>query len=131
MPRIDSRLVYVDHVVGCGSKLFAAICASDLEGIVAKWKYGRYHSDGCTTSWLKVRNPHYSQIAGRPELFGARKADARSKSAKPVLCCGIAGAAIGAVKHHASMALRPLVRPRNRQLPAAAFLYLTGMMHSK
>ena len=45
---------------------------SDLEGIVAKWKHGRYHSDGCTTSWLKVRNPQYSQMAGRPELFGAR-----------------------------------------------------------
>jgi hypothetical protein len=29
----------------------------DLKGIVAKWKRGRYHSDGQTTSWLKLRNP--------------------------------------------------------------------------
>ena len=42
MPRIDSRLVYLDHVVGRGVDLFAAVCARDLEGIVAKWKHGRY-----------------------------------------------------------------------------------------
>jgi ATP-dependent DNA ligase len=76
----------MDHVVGCGSKLFAAICASDLEGIVAKWKYGRYHSDGCTMSWFKIKNPHYSQLDGRAHLFAARKPGSRSKSATPVLC---------------------------------------------
>jgi bifunctional non-homologous end joining protein LigD len=86
MPRINSRLVYMDHVVGRGVDLFAAVCARDLEGIVAKWKHGRYHSDGGVTSWLKVRNRQYSQMAGRPELFGARKVGARSRSAKPVLC---------------------------------------------
>ena len=31
MPRIDSRLVYLDHVVGRGVDLFA-VCARDLEG---------------------------------------------------------------------------------------------------
>src|SRR5215212_2951053 len=39
MPRIDSRLVYLDHVVGRGAELFDAVCARDLEGIVAKWKH--------------------------------------------------------------------------------------------
>jgi len=34
-----------------GSALFAAVCERDLEGVVAKWKRGRYHSDGQTTSW--------------------------------------------------------------------------------
>jgi bifunctional non-homologous end joining protein LigD len=86
MPRMASRLVYMDHVGGRGADLFAAVCASDLEGIVAKWKHGRYYSDGGLTSWLKVRNPQYSQMAGRPELFGARKVGVRSKWAKPVLC---------------------------------------------
>jgi ATP-dependent DNA ligase len=56
------------------------------EGVIAKWKRGRYHSEGLTTSWLKVRNPAYSQMQGRPELFGARRVGARSKSAKPMLC---------------------------------------------
>ena len=73
MPRIDSRLVYMDHLVGRGAELFAAVCARDLEGVVAKWKHGRYHTDGGVTSWLKVRNRQYSQMGGRPELLGARQ----------------------------------------------------------
>jgi hypothetical protein len=40
----------------------------DLEGIVAKWKYGRYVS-GPETSWVKNKNPAYSQIQGRREQF--------------------------------------------------------------
>jgi bifunctional non-homologous end joining protein LigD len=86
MPRIESRLVYMDHVETRGAALFDAVCARDLEGVVAKWKRGRYHSDGFTTSWLKIRNGGYSQIEGRPELFGARRVGSPSKSAKPVLC---------------------------------------------
>jgi bifunctional non-homologous end joining protein LigD len=86
MPRVESRLVYLDHVAGRGSALFAAVCARDLEGIVAKWKRGQYQTDGFTTSWLKVRNPQYSQVLGRPELFGARRPGTPSKSGKPVLC---------------------------------------------
>jgi len=86
MPRVDSRLVYMDHVARCGADLFEAVCASDLEGIVAKWKRGRYDSDGGVTSWLKIRNPNYSQMVERPELFGARQVGAASKRARPVLC---------------------------------------------
>jgi bifunctional non-homologous end joining protein LigD len=44
MPRTESRLVYMDHVTGRGSSFFAAVCAHDLEGIVAKWKRSGYHS---------------------------------------------------------------------------------------
>ena len=36
MPRIDSRLLYVDEVRCRGSDLFRAVCARNLEGIVAK-----------------------------------------------------------------------------------------------
>jgi len=86
MPRMESRVIYLDHIDGRGAALFAAVCQRDLEGVVAKWKRGRYHSDWQTTSWLKIRNPEYSQVEGRPELFGARKVGARSKSARPVLC---------------------------------------------
>jgi bifunctional non-homologous end joining protein LigD len=86
MPRNESRLVYMDHVVGRGSALFAAVCQRDLEGVAAKWTRGRYHTDGHTTSWLKIRNAAYSQMHGRPELFGARRPGTPSKAAKPVLC---------------------------------------------
>jgi hypothetical protein len=49
----------------------AAAGFCDLEGIVAKWSKGTYQCDGRGTSWLKVKNPEYSQIEGRHELFEA------------------------------------------------------------
>jgi ATP-dependent DNA ligase len=49
-----------------GDELFAAACARGLEGIVAKWKQGRY---GAEPLWVKIKNPAYSQIQGRHEQF--------------------------------------------------------------
>jgi len=72
-PRIDSRLLYVDHVEARGVALFREACRRDLEGIVAKWRRGPYHSDGVQTSWFKVKNPDYSQMDGRRELFERRR----------------------------------------------------------
>lgn len=52
-----------------------------MEGIAAKQKTGMYTPK--ETSWVKIRNPYYSQAEGRQELFekrlGARLRD-RSKS---------------------------------------------------
>jgi ATP-dependent DNA ligase len=42
----------------------------DLEGIVAKRKDGVYTPD--ETTWVKIRNPRYSQMEGRRELFEKR-----------------------------------------------------------
>jgi len=50
MPRIESRLLYVDHVAKRGTALHREACKRDLEGIVAKWADGPYHSDGIRTS---------------------------------------------------------------------------------
>ena len=50
----------------------AAACRRDLEGIVAKWVHGTYQR-GLPTSWLKIKNPHYSQMEGRHELFETRR----------------------------------------------------------
>jgi bifunctional non-homologous end joining protein LigD len=87
MPRMDSRVLYHDCIDGRGRALFDAARDHDLEGIVAKWKHGRYHADGQTTSWLKIRNPDYSQVEGRREVFAARRSVwSRSRSARPVLC---------------------------------------------
>ena len=49
-----------------------AWCERDLEGIVAKWGRGTYQIDGRRTSWLKIKNPTYSQIQDRHELFEQR-----------------------------------------------------------
>jgi hypothetical protein len=50
VPRVESRLLYVDHVEARGVALFHEACRRDLEGIVGKWKGGRYYTDGQTTS---------------------------------------------------------------------------------
>jgi ATP-dependent DNA ligase len=53
--------------------LFDHVCRDDCEGIVAKWARGRYHADGVQTSWLKIKNPNYSQMTGRREVFERRR----------------------------------------------------------
>ena len=61
------RVVYAQHVEGTGKRFFQEICAHDLEGIVAKHNLGIYKDDG--NSWLKIKNPSYSQTEGRHELL--------------------------------------------------------------
>ena len=39
---------------------------------VTIWR-SRYHTDGATTSWLKIKNPTYSQAEARHELFARRR----------------------------------------------------------
>jgi bifunctional non-homologous end joining protein LigD len=65
----NSRVKYADHVDGSGVELFYRICEMDLEGIVAKQKFQPYVSDRENSTWFKIRNRKYSQIAGREELF--------------------------------------------------------------
>ena len=63
-------LMYADHIAGNGTRLFRLACELDLEGIVAKRKDGKYTPE--ETSWVKIKNPHYSQAEGRKELFESR-----------------------------------------------------------
>ena len=69
VPADGAHLRYVDHVENSGIELFQAVCEMDLEGIVAKHKQAPY---GMEKSWLKIKNPTYSQAEGRLELFEAR-----------------------------------------------------------
>ena len=73
VPRGGMRLRYVDSVKGEGGGLYRLACAHDAEGVVAKWSRGAYIADGATTSWLKIKNPGYSQAEGRHELFATRR----------------------------------------------------------
>jgi bifunctional non-homologous end joining protein LigD len=70
-------LVNADHVEGNGTRLFQLACKEDLEGIVAKRRDGLHTPE--ETSWVKIKNPHYTQVEGRRELF--EKPRARSASA--------------------------------------------------
>jgi bifunctional non-homologous end joining protein LigD len=89
MPRIESRLMLLKPIPARGKRLFELACEHDLGGIVAKWSNGSYQSDGRGTSWLKIKNPEYSQAEGRHELFESRRRtlvpSRRVKSAAPAL----------------------------------------------
>jgi bifunctional non-homologous end joining protein LigD len=63
------RAIYVDHVEAEGRALYSRVCALDLEGIVAKHKHAPYLSETTISTWYKIRNPRYSQMIGRHELF--------------------------------------------------------------
>jgi hypothetical protein len=64
MPRIESRLKYVDYVKGRGLDLFWQVCRRDLEGIVAKYAVRRDSTDGVQTSWIKIKNRHTHKAWG-------------------------------------------------------------------
>jgi ATP-dependent DNA ligase len=82
MPRVESRLLVLDAIHARGERLFELACERDLEGIVAKWANGTYQCDGRGTSWLKIKNPAYSQIEGRRELFAAKRDEWRPPRTK-------------------------------------------------
>jgi bifunctional non-homologous end joining protein LigD len=64
-----SRILYSDHLDREGLQLFDFVCQYDLEGVVAKWKHGSYLPNSSATTWIKIKNPRYSQIDGRHEGF--------------------------------------------------------------
>src|ERR1700730_3170016 len=72
VPAQPSALLYVDHIEQHGERLFHLACREDLEGIVAKLRNGAYDCQH-TTSWIKIKNPAYTQIVGREKLFEKRK----------------------------------------------------------
>jgi bifunctional non-homologous end joining protein LigD len=61
------RLLYAQHIEGCGKTFFEEICRRDLEGIVAKRKLSAYEEGG--NGWLKIKNRAYSQSEGRHEMM--------------------------------------------------------------
>jgi bifunctional non-homologous end joining protein LigD len=68
--RKRSRILYLDHVENDGRLLFEQIMKMDLEGIVCKRKDSPYRvTEKPSRHWIKVKNPLYSQLAGREELF--------------------------------------------------------------
>src|SRR5262249_52171870 len=70
LPRDARSVLYVEHVVS-GTELFRVICEQDMEGIVAKQANARYTPEAPT--WVKIKNPAYSQAAGRADFFDRRR----------------------------------------------------------
>jgi bifunctional non-homologous end joining protein LigD len=67
--RRDASINYADHLAGSGVALYEQICKLDLEGMVAKHRSAPYVPEDALSTWYKVKNPNYSQMAGRHELF--------------------------------------------------------------
>jgi bifunctional non-homologous end joining protein LigD len=80
LPEDGTRVLFLDGIIERGCDLFREICARDLEGIVGKWAHGCYQTDGSRTSWVKIKNPAYSQAIGRAELFEDRQQRRHSTS---------------------------------------------------
>ena len=70
----NSRLRFSDHIEATGCELFRAACDMDLEGIVAKQKHARYLADARRSTWIKVKNPRYTQAEGRHDFFDGMRA---------------------------------------------------------
>jgi ATP-dependent DNA ligase len=81
IPSVPTRLLYMSttsrHVGGTSSRLR---CAHDLECIVGKLASCRYHADGTSTSWFKIKNPGYTQMTARHELFERRTVSRRRRT---------------------------------------------------
>jgi ATP-dependent DNA ligase len=60
-------ILYAQHIERNGKLLFEEVCVRNLEGMVAKRRMGRYAEHG----WLKIKNPKYSQVEGRHDMFEA------------------------------------------------------------
>ncbi len=69
----SERVLYVDHIEREGRQLYEEVCERDLEGIVCKPSLSPYRLVGGQTTWIKVKNPDYSQAEGRGELFNKRR----------------------------------------------------------
>jgi bifunctional non-homologous end joining protein LigD len=69
LPSRSAYVLYVDHTMGDGRWLYQCACEMDLEGIVAKHKASPYSNRLSSSSWIKIKNPDYSQKEGRHEWF--------------------------------------------------------------
>ena len=69
IPAEHSHALYVDHIEENGVDLFDMICGLDMEGVVAKLKTSPYAHD----SWQKIKNPNYTQLQDRHEVFDRKR----------------------------------------------------------
>lgn len=60
------QLIYAQHIEEQGIGFFELICRNDLQGVVARRKFGTYKNS--TNDWLKIKNPTYSRMKERQLL---------------------------------------------------------------
>src|SRR3712207_1872576 len=77
LPQDTGPLYKILAIEEHGRALFGAIRKMDLEGVVAKRKGDPYRSG---TTWYKIRNPGYTQLESRVELFQRVSSDSSPRS---------------------------------------------------
>src|SRR5205809_7957134 len=82
----DSLLKYTEYIDGHGMALFQRVCELDLEGVVAKQKFGPYVTDREQSTWYKILNREYSQIP-KPRVRSRIPATKTIISIKSVTSC--------------------------------------------
>ena len=78
LPSRSAYVLYVDHTRGNGRWLYQRACEMDLEGIVAKHTASSYQDRLSRHSWIKIKNPEYSQKEGRSEWFDRLRKNAKA-----------------------------------------------------
>jgi bifunctional non-homologous end joining protein LigD len=68
----SDRVMFVDYKEGAGTALYSRMCERDMEGIVGKPLYSQYLDGTGAMTWIKVKNPTYSQAEGREALLVPR-----------------------------------------------------------
>ncbi|MET1110763.1 MAG: DNA ligase D [Allosphingosinicella sp.] len=73
-------LLYAEHIVGHGEKLFAAMCEAGQEGIISKRADAPYRS-GRTKSWLKIKCTYRQEFV----ILGWSESDKKGRGFRALL----------------------------------------------
>jgi len=73
-------LLYADHIVGQGEKLFEAMCAAGQEGIISKRADGLYRG-GRSKSWLKIKCINRQELV----IIGWTPSEAKARGFRSLL----------------------------------------------
>ncbi len=73
-------IVYAEHIVGHGEKLFEAMCEAGQEGIISKRADAPYRS-GRTKSWLKIKCTYRQEFV----ILGWSKSDKKGRGFRALL----------------------------------------------
>jgi ATP dependent DNA ligase domain len=99
-----SPMKYTEYIDGLGMALFQRVRELDLEGIVAKQKFGPYVTEREHSTWFKILNRRYSQKQGREELFERERHSEPGTAFVCVRLCRIRGSELSTMVYFFSAA---------------------------
>ena len=87
MPAVECTLLYLDSIAERGCDLFRVACERDLRASSQSGRTARIRPTAARRRGSRSKNPHYSQIVDRHELFANRRSveGATRRFARPSL----------------------------------------------